>query len=190
MQKLPEATFSQLTDLFKDQIDKKMHKLAVQFDRKVRDLRPELYDEVCQFLVNQTQIVTKLFTNTHHSLIQQFIEFKERTRHILKEREFHLEQVAMLETALASKSPMLEAENAIDESTALKMYDCLVPHIKEHRRFKILPDSLFSISDFNAMYKVKKLEATIQKEETPKIKEENAKLKVQVIHLENELSVV
>ena len=42
----------------------------------------------------------------------------------------------------------MEAEYAIDERTCLELYDCLVPRIKEHRRFKLLKDAEFSIADF------------------------------------------
>ena len=58
--------------------------------------------------------------------------------------------VTMLETKLAMRSPTLEAENAIDERSALVMYDCLLPVLKENRRFKITKESEFSIADFKA----------------------------------------
>ena len=45
-----------------------------------------------------------------------------------------------MELAVAQKSPVMEAEHAIDDRTALSLYDCLVPKIKEHRRFRILKD--------------------------------------------------
>ena len=41
----------------------------------------------------------------------------------------------------------MEAEYAIDDRTALQLYDCLIPKIKEHRRFKINRDSKFSLAD-------------------------------------------
>ena len=58
--------------------------------------------------------------------------------------------VTMLETHMAMKSPTLEAEFAIDDASALSLYDCLIPQIKELRRFKITKDSEFSIADFKA----------------------------------------
>lgn len=60
------------------------------------------------------------------------------------------DNITLLETRLALKSPTLEAEYAIDEASSLSLYDCLVPKLKEHRRFRITRDSKFSISDFRA----------------------------------------
>ena len=59
-------------------------------------------------------------------------------------------KIKMLEMALAQKTPVMEAENAIDEKNALSAFDCLVPKLKEHRRFRILKDDVFSIADFKA----------------------------------------
>jgi len=116
----------------------------------VRDLKPELYETACEFLLAQTKVITKLFTNTHHQLVQQFMDYKERTNFVLREKDWRVSQLKLLETALAQKSPVLEAENAIEESSVLVLYDCLVPKIREHRRFKITKDSAFSIADFKA----------------------------------------
>ena len=56
----------------------------------------------------------------------------------------------MLEIALAQKTPVMEAENAIDDRNPLSAFDCLVPKLKEHRRFKLLKDDAFSVADFKA----------------------------------------
>ena len=58
--------------------------------------------------------------------------------------------VTSLEVLLALKTPVTEAEYAIDERTSLSLYDCLVPRIKEHRRFRITQDSDFSVADLKA----------------------------------------
>ena len=56
----------------------------------------------------------------------------------------------MLEIALAQKTPVREAELAIDDTNPLSAFDCQIPLIKENRRFKLLKDSVFSIADFRA----------------------------------------
>ena len=43
----------------------------------------------------------------------------------------------MTEAALALKGPIMEAEHALDERSPLSLYDCLIPQIKELRRFKL-----------------------------------------------------
>ena len=55
-----------------------------------------------------------------------------------------------LEQCLAQKTPVMEAEFALDERSALSLYDCLVPTLKEHRRFKISLLDKFNINDFKA----------------------------------------
>ena len=61
-----------------------------------------------------------------------------------------MEVIWKLEQKLAIKTPVFEAEHAIDERSALCMYDCLVPKLKEHRRFKVLRDEQMTLADFKA----------------------------------------
>ena len=65
--------------------------------------------------------------------------------------------MSLLEGALSMKTPVMEAEYAMDDRTALNLYDCLVPKLREHRRFRIQKDAAFSIADFKEQYKVKSL---------------------------------
>ena len=58
----------------------------------------------------------------------------------------------------ALKTPICEAENALDERSPLDLYNCLIPKLKEHRRYKVTKDSQFSIVDFNAQMKARDLE--------------------------------
>ena len=44
------------------------------------------------------------------------------------------------ETLYATKTPVMEAEYAFDESTALSLYDSLIPMLKEHRRLVVKRD--------------------------------------------------
>ena len=53
---------------------------------------------------------------------------------------------------------MQESEFALDERSALSLYDCLVPTIKEHRRKKINLNDKFCLDDFRTQLKVKQLE--------------------------------
>ena len=91
-----------------------------------------------------------MLTKQHHQLVAQFIEFKERTDVKYKKADAALAQMTYLETALAEKGPVMEAEHAIDERTALTLYDSLVPKIKENRRFSFKKSDQFSIADFRA----------------------------------------
>ena len=68
----------------------------------------------------------------------------------------------MLELRLACKSPTLDAEFALDEKTPLILYDCLIPQLKENRRFRITKDSEFSIADFYTQQKIVELQREIE----------------------------
>ena len=62
----------------------------------------------------------------------------------------------MLEVKVAQKTPVMEAEFAIDDMNhSLSFFDCLIPKLKEHRRFKINPDDVFSIADIKTQQRVK-----------------------------------
>lgn len=56
-----------------------------------------------------------------------------------KDRETLLSHWLMFEKAYAMRSPTMEAEYAHDDRTALSLYDCLIPKLREHRLLKIRP---------------------------------------------------
>ena len=85
-----------------------------------------------------------------------------------------------MEISLASKSPVLEADCGIifdQENPALGLYDCLVARIKEHRKFRILKNDRFSIDDFKAQLKVRRLDEERELRAMPKLIEENQMLR-------------
>ena len=80
--------------------------------------------------------------------------------------------LASVETQVSCKTPVMEAEHALDDTTALSFFDNLIPKLKEHRRFKIFKDDEFSIADFTTIQKVRELEREIQAMKLPKVKED------------------
>ena len=48
------------------------------------------------------------------------------------------------------KTPVMEAEFAVDETTALSLYDCLVPRLKEHRRLAYDKNIPLTMNDITA----------------------------------------
>ena len=75
------------------------------------------------------------------------------------------------------KTPVMEAEHAIDDCTAMSLYDCLIPKLREQRRFRIKKDDKFSIADFKAIVTIRKLDHDIKMAETSKLTEENTEMK-------------
>ena len=56
---------------------------------------------------------------------------------MIGERNYLQDKWRMFEHAFALTTPALEAEYAHDERTALNLYDCLIPRLREHRRLRI-----------------------------------------------------
>ena len=92
--------------------------------------------------------VAAKLTKHHHGLIKQFIAFKNRTEANKPLFEDMKEKINLLEIALAQKYPVMEAEHAFDDTNPLSTFDCLIPKLKEHRRFKLLTDDTTTIADF------------------------------------------
>ena len=61
-----------------------------------------------------------------------------------------MEYFSQLETIVAMKTPVMEAEYAIDDCTAMSLYDCLIPKLREHRRFHFCKEDKFSVEDLKA----------------------------------------
>ena len=78
-----------------------------------------------------------------------------------------------LEVLLAQKTPVMQAEHCIDDRTALNFYNCLVPKIKENRRYRIQKDSVFSIADFKEQAKVRQFEYELEQKELPALLKQN-----------------
>ena len=114
----------------------------------MREMKPYLFDLACEFIRKKTIDVTKHLTRQHRSFINQFLDFKERTDKKLQWADEIGSNVAALETMIAMKTPVMEAEHVLDERNKFHFFDCLIPKLKEHRRFKLLPDSEFSLADF------------------------------------------
>ena len=120
------------------------------FEKRVKEMKPFVFDLASQYVEDKAKQITKELTKNHKSLFKQFLAFKERSHTQLKHAERMHKYVTMLEERIAMRSPTLEAEHAIDDRTALTMYDCLMPQLREHRKFRITKDSQFSIEDFKA----------------------------------------
>ena len=84
----------------------------------------------------------------------------------------------------------MEAEHAIDDRNAFDLYNCLIPKLKEHRRFRVDKNEVFSIADFNATLEVRRLEAELARLQVPELVKKNTHLTMKVEQLEEELKIV
>ena len=56
---------------------------------------------------------------------------------MIKERNYLYDKWRMFEHAYCITTPALEAEYAHDPRTALSLYDCLIPRLREHRMLEV-----------------------------------------------------
>ena len=99
--------------------------------------------------------MSELLTAEHRKLLKQFIEYKERNNEKLDEADRFVKWSKEVELSAAMKTPVMEAEHAIDDCTAMSLYDCLIPKLREQRRFRFSKDDPFSIADFKAQVTVR-----------------------------------
>lgn len=129
-------------------LEKKVEKNKAIYDGNIKNMKPICIEVAVEFLREQAAKITRTLTKAHHVLLQNFLDFKQRNESFLEQREFILESWKTAEKALAQKSPVMEAEYALDMDTPLKLYDCLTPMMKHHRRLRIDLEKRVFIDDF------------------------------------------
>ena len=80
-----------------------------------------------EWLREKCKKVSAMYTRNHHKIINQFIDFKNRTLEDIKTMEEYAEKAWKAEACFALWNPVYEAEYAILDSNPLKLYDCIVP---------------------------------------------------------------
>lgn len=77
-------------------------------------------------------------------MLRQFIDYIKRNEELINERDYLYDQWRMFEHAFIQAGPALAAEYALDDRTAINLYDCLIPKLHEHRKFKIRPEFYYT----------------------------------------------
>ena len=95
-----------------------------------------------------------MLTRAHHNLNKEFLQFKIRNDELIDERDFIHKKWIACELDLAMKAPVREAEYGLDEKSPLKLYDCLLPLIKEFRRKSLNIGAKVTIADYQAQREV------------------------------------
>ena len=96
-------------------------------------MKPVIMQEISVWLKSKIKDISKCFTKELQLVINQFIDLKKQTFDRMAEIDWYKENVKVLELTLARKIPCFEAEYGLSESTPLRMYDCLIPKVKEHQ---------------------------------------------------------
>ena len=99
------------------------------------NLKPIIMNQAVDFVKKQGQIISAQFTEEMHKLCRTFQQYRMLTDGEIDDKGLLLIKLRNLESMLAQKSPVNEAEYAWDERTPLILYDCLTPKVKEFRKF-------------------------------------------------------
>lgn len=122
------------------------------------NVKPLIYQEAIKWLKDKTDAICKSFTEELHLILSQFILYKRKTNSRLDESEWYKENVKVLEMTLARKIPVFESEYGMSETTPLRLYDCLVPRIKEHRTHYYDIKKDLKMEDLHLKLKIKHIE--------------------------------
>ena len=68
----------------------------------------------------------------HRLIARQFIDFKTDTYTKMDKMDFYYKDLIRAEQRLVLKNPVLEAEYILNSDSPLKLYDCLIPRMKEY----------------------------------------------------------
>ena len=84
----------------------------------------------------------------------------------------------------------MEAEFAYDDQSALSLYDCLIPKLKEQRRLIRPLDYAETVEDFMYKSKVMHYELELSKKRVPRLLQELGEKSAKIKRLEEELKIV
>ena len=152
-------------------------------------LKPIVFKEAIDFVREQSTVITDAISKQHRGLVKEFIEYREETEKLIREREYLLDRWQQFEKAYVMRSPTLEAEHAFDSRSPLNLYSCVIPQIKEHRKLEIDEDLLTSktlIDDIKAQRDAIQLQKKLQDMKISELKAENMLLSMKNEQLEAE----
>ena len=128
----------------------KVHKAEKAFRVTTENLRSIMMEDTLTWLESKISTISKAFTNELHYVLREFLDFKFKTFSRIAECAWYQENVKVLELTLARKMPVYEAEYGMSETTPIRLYDCLVPRIKEHKKKHIDIRGNLKMDDFKA----------------------------------------
>lgn len=144
------SDFEPTDEKLKQYMEKRLAQNKINFELQVKNIKPIVFEEAVQFLIRESASIADMLTKSHHKIITNFMDFIDRNETMIKEREVIKQKWQYVERALALKSPVMEAEYALDDSSALSLYDCLIPKIKAYRKLQIRPEIIIGAEDFKA----------------------------------------
>ena len=97
----------------------------------ITDFKTEVMKEASAFITHKLEDVARVLTSEHHRIIEQFIFYKNKTQRQLDMSDRLQQKYRDAVKAQCLQSPCFEASFAMDNRSVLRLYDCLVPKVKE-----------------------------------------------------------
>lgn len=64
------------TEARTQEIETKIRKIQLQYGTIIKNMKHQIFCEAAEFVKAQTKGITKLLTNEHHNIIEQFMRYK------------------------------------------------------------------------------------------------------------------
>ena len=90
-------------------------------------------------------------------MARQFLEFKDRTLHVMDTNLELKEKLKLTECALALKYPVDDFDTVFPEENPLTLYDCLMPEIRKNRQARLGAKANGDADDMLLEYKIHKM---------------------------------
>ena len=117
-------------------LDMQAVKMSKRFKIMMKNKEVAQWQTMIEWLEKKLKPVSAMLTRNHHKIVRQFLAYKERTEQKLLDLDESKSKMIDAEIALAQRNPLYEAEYKLDEDNPLKLFDCFVPSLEEHRLMK------------------------------------------------------
>ncbi len=117
---------------YQEAFKKKVRQVQKQYDTIIKDMRNQVFDDAAKFVSSQAVDITAYLTKEHHKMIEQYYMYKQQTQDKLDLFEEYKEKFIHSTMLYAQKAPAMEASFAMSENSSLKLYNCLMPFVREH----------------------------------------------------------
>ena len=125
-----------MTDEENRLLKKKNELMKKQYDTLIKNMKPIIFGEAVRFVKEQSNNLTRIVTNEHHRMLNNFLAFRADLLKIRADNENYRRFLAMLEILEALRMPALEGSHAMDKhKSGLLLFDSIVPQISEYRHY-------------------------------------------------------
>ena len=116
-------------------IAKQMKQQEQSHKQEIKNIKAAAIQESADFIKRTCRDLTRYLSIQHQKILQQFIDYKKRTRDQLTYGDRRAKDCLDAELLIAQRFPVQEAWYAMERTSSLPLgkYDCLVPNMKEHR---------------------------------------------------------